>query len=93
MGYTIYIFKLSKNESQNKIEYNNKSENKEWKKYLNKFYVIFLKMKDYFNDFNMENGIDKIKNTIIYEVKKTVENFNLRDESFLSSNIVVFFSE
>jgi len=38
-------------------------------------------MEDYFSDLSIENGINKIKNSIIYEVKKAIKKINFRDES------------
>jgi len=58
-------------------------------KYLNEFNVITLKIKDHFSDYNIEEGINIIKKTIIREVKKTLNNFNFWNED----NIVDIFED
>eukprot|EP00833_Pecoramyces_ruminatium_P006928 jgi/Orpsp1_1/1180960/evm.model.c7180000075258.1 len=52
-----------------------------WDKYLGEFNVIQLDMLDYFNNnnYSVDDGIKQIKNSIIFEVKNSLEEFEYDD--------------
>ncbi|OUM69000.1 hypothetical protein PIROE2DRAFT_3239 [Piromyces sp. E2] len=62
-----------------------------WDKYLGKFNIIRLNMKNYFSNIifkegidYIKEGIDYIKENIIYEVKNSIPNFNFSSTNYLN---------
>ncbi|ORX42503.1 hypothetical protein BCR36DRAFT_306962 [Piromyces finnis] len=65
-------------------------------KYLNEYNVIKLEMNEYFsryNNFNVEEGIKRIKRAIVNSVKMKIKNFSFSDEFDISEIINDIFEE